>query len=276
MQKILLFLYRHLTLWIFLLLEIGSVALLVNHNSFQQSVAFRIGTTVSAWCYSLTSSVSQYFGLNTTNALLARQNAELLNANQQLRQQLAAVAPPDSSLAAGFVAPEIRYIDARVIYNSLYRTQNYIIINKGSRNGIAPDMGVFAATGIVGVVERVSLNYAVVLPLINPDQRISAKLKKSQQLGSIIWKGYDPYHIQMDEVPAHASPAVGDTIITSGYSAIFPEGMMIGVIDKAQISENARFWNINLVPAVDFSKLNYVTVAAYANLDEYKTIEAGL
>ena len=279
MQKILQFLYRHLALWIFILLELGSVALLLNQNLFQQSVAFQTGTTVSAWCYTISSSISQYFGLRSENRLLAEQNAELMNENERLKQQSTLFNQQNSDTINNRIITtkqEIHYINARVIHNTLYRTQNRIIVNKGMKQGVAVDMGVFTSSGVVGVVERVSDNYAVILPLINPNQRVSAKLQASDQLGSITWKGYDPYHIQMSEVPAHARPQDGDTIVTSGYSAIFPEGKTIGVIESATLSENARFWAISIKPAVDFGRLKYVTISAYTHLDEYKQIEATL
>lgn len=271
MQKILLFLYRHLNLWIFLILETSSILLLVNHNKFQQSVAFRAGTTVSAWCYGITSSVSQYFGLNKQNAMLARQNAELMNQNALLQQQLNLIA---DSITADLQTPaDIRYIKSRVVYNSIYRIRNYIIIDRGANHGITPDMGVVSASGVVGVVERVSSNYAIVLPLINPEQHISAKIRSTNQLGAISWKGYDPYVIQMDEVPAHVSVSEGDTIVTTGFSTIFPEGEMIGTVKKASLPDNARFWQIDITPAVDFSRIDYVTVSAYIRKSEYNTMQ---
>lgn len=275
MHKILIFLYRHLHLWVFLILEIGSALLLVNHNKFQQSIAFRAGTTVSAWCYSLTSSVSQYFGLNRQNAALAQQNADLMNENRQLRQMLELYADSIST-ANKPTAPDIRYIKARVIYNSVYRIRNHIIIDRGANHGIAPDMGVMSASGVVGIIERVSGNYSVVLPLINPEQRISAKIRRTDQLGSVNWNAHNPYSIQLEEVPAHATIAEGDTIVTTGFSTIFPEGEMIGVVKHASLPDNARFWKIDITPAVDFSCLDYVTVSAYTNQNEYKELRLSL
>lgn len=259
----------------FLLLETGAILLLVNHNAFQQSVAFRVGTVVSAWGHGLTAGVSRYFGLAGENELLAEQNTVLMNENEMLRMRLAAVDSSGAGAGAAGVA-DIRYIKARVVHNSVYKTRNYVIIDRGSDDGVAADMGVMCAAGVAGVVERVSANYAVVLPLINPDMRVSAKVASSGQLGSIIWKGYDPGHVQMDEVPAHSPVAQGDTVVTSGYSAIFPEGVMIGVVERAVLPENGRFWRIEVRTAVDFSRLDYVTVSAYRHQREFLELENGL
>lgn len=281
MQKILLFIYRHISLLIFIILETISLIILVNHNSLQQSIAFRYGTTVSAWCHNITSSITQYFALNQQNTILARQNAYLLNKNHQLQLLLQNSTPISvSDTLSPFIPPtisaDITYHPARVIFNSLYHTQNYIIIDQGANHGIKPDMGVFSPLGVVGVIESVSNNYSVVLPLINPDQRISAKISLTNQLGSITWKGYNPYLIQMDEVPAHAIVNNGDSIITSGYSAIFPEGILIGTVHDAILRDNARFWKINITPAVDFARLDHVFVAAYTNIDEYHQTESSI
>lgn len=248
---------------------------MTNHNKFQQSVAIKSGITVSAWVHSITSSISQYFNLIEKNYALTQLNTQLLNENEILKQHILSQ-NPDTTTQLTDVEKEINYIDAKVIYNTIYKTKNHIIINKGSKHGVAPDMGVMAPSGVVGVIEKVSTNYSVVLPLINPEQRISAKLKRNYQLGSITWKGFDPYHVQMEEVPAHAIVEIGDTIVTSGYSAIFPSDQLIGIVENASLSENARFWKINIRTSVNFSRLDYVIISAYTHQDEYNNLVSEL
>jgi rod shape-determining protein MreC len=147
------------------------------------------------------------------------------------------------------------YLSAKVVFNSVYDLQNYIIIDKGSAHGVEEDMGVFAPQGVVGVVQRVSKNYAVVLPIINPEQVISAKIKGNNQLGSVKWDGKSPLKAKLYEIPSHVNVVAGDTVVTSGFSAIFPEGVMIGVVDKAAHVENTMYCDVDINLAVDFQSL---------------------
>ena len=137
-------------------------------------------------------------------------------------------------------------------------------------------MGVFAPQGVVGVVQRVSENYAVVLPIINPEQVISAKIKGNNQLGSVKWNGKSPLKAKLYEIPNHVNVVAGDTIVTSGFSAIFPDGMMIGVVDKATVVENTMYCDIDVTLAVDFQSLTYVTVFAFENQNELLNLQKSL
>jgi rod shape-determining protein MreC len=154
--------------------------------------------------------------------------------------------------------------------------QNYIIIDKGSAHGVEEDMGVFASQGVVGVVQRVSENYAVVLPIINLEQVISAKLKSNNQLGSVKWTGKSPLMAKLYEIPSHVNVVAGDTVVTSGFSAIFPEGIMMGVVDKASHIENTLYCDVDVRLSVDFQSLSYVTVSAFANKNELLNLQSEL
>ena len=175
MNKILEFFYKYLTVIIFVILEVLAFGLVVNKNDLQRSVAFRYATTLSAWTYGVANSVADYFGLGEINKQLAEENARLHREIADYRLQIAGgglqVADSVKTQSAE------NYLSAKVVFNSVYDLQNYIIIDKGSAQGIEEDMGVFAPQGVVGVVQCVSKNYAVVLPIINPEQVISAKIK---------------------------------------------------------------------------------------------------
>ena len=190
MNKILEFFYKYLTVIIFVILEVLAFGLVVNKNDLQRSVAFRYATTLSAWTYGVANSVTDYFGLGEINKQLAEENARLHREIADYRLQIAGgglkVADSVKTQSAE------NYLSAKVVYNSVYDLQNYIIIDKGSEQGVEEDMGVFAPQGVVGVVQRVSKNYSVVLPIINLEQVISAKIKGGNQLGSIKWDGKSP------------------------------------------------------------------------------------
>ena len=267
MNKILEVFYKYVTVIIFGILEVLAFGLVVNKNDLQRSVAFRSATTLSAWIYAITNSVTEYFGLVETNKYLADENARLYKEISNCQLQAA------DSVS---VLSEENYLSAKVVYNSVYDLQNYIIIDKGSAHGIEEDMGVFAPQGVVGVVQRVSENYAVVLPIINPEQVISAKIKGNNQLGSVKWNGKSPLKAKLYEIPNHVNVVAGDTIVTSGFSAIFPDGMMIGVVDKATVVENTMYCDIDVTLAVDFQSLTYVTVFAFENQNELLNLQKSL
>lgn len=266
MDRIIAFFRKYISIFVFIILEIVSLLLVVKKNELQQSVVFRYSTNIVAKCYYVISSVESYFYLDEVNEHLVAENNQLRSQVDELKNQVDLLTA--DSVALPQVLSDVNYISAKIVYNSVYRTQNYIIINKGADQGVEPDMGVIAPQGVVGVVVRVSKNYSVVLPIINPDQRISVKIKSNQQLGMLVWDGTNPKFSQMEEIPSHVNPVVGDTIVTSGFSAIFPDGLVVGVIDRAVNEEHAPFCKVNVKLAVDFQSLSYVTVTAYKNREE--------
>ena len=273
MNKILEFFYKYLSVVIFLILEILAFLLVVNKNDLQRSVAFRYATTLSAWTYEVTNLVTDYFGLAEANKYLAEENARLYKEIADYKSKF--VDSVDVQSMVTYQSSE-NYLSAKVVFNSVYDLQNYIIIDKGSVHGVEEDMGVFAPQGVVGVVQRVSKNYAVVLPIINPEQVISAKIKGNNQLGSVKWDGNSPLKAKLYEIPSHVNVVAGDTVVTSGFSAIFPEGVMIGVVDKAAHVENTMYCDVDINLAVDFQSLSYVTVAVFENKNELLNLQKSL
>lgn len=273
MNKILEFFYKYLSVVIFLVLEILAFLLVVNKNDLQRSVAFRYATTLSAWTYEVTNLVTDYFGLAEANKYLAEENARLYKEIADYKSKF--VDSVDVQSMVTYQSSE-NYLSAKVVFNSVYDLQNYIIIDKGSVHGVEEDMGVFAPQGVVGVVQRVSKNYAVVLPIINPEQVISAKIKGNNQLGSVKWDGKSPLKAKLYEIPSHVNVVAGDTVVTSGFSAIFPEGVMIGVVDKAAHMENTMYCDVDINLAVDFQSLSYVTVAVFENKNELLNLQKSL
>ena len=273
MNKILEFFYKYLSVVIFLILEILAFLLVVNKNDLQRSVAFRYATTLSAWTYEVTNLVTDYFGLAEANKYLAEENARLYKEIADYKSKF--VDSVDVQSMVIYQSSE-NYLSAKVVFNSVYDLQNYIIIDKGSAHGVEEDMGVFAPQGVVGVVQRVSKNYAVVLPIINPEQVISAKIKGNNQLGSVKWTGKSPLKAKLYEIPSHVNVVAGDSVVTSGFSAIFPEGVMIGVVDKAAHVENTMYCDVDINLAVDFQSLSYVTVAVFENKNELLNLQKSL
>ena len=155
-----------------------------------------------------------------------------------------------------------------MVYSTVNRIQNLIIIDRGSADGIAVNMGVVSADGVVGVVDVVSKHYAVVMPIINTNLQVSGRVAKNGYLGSVRWTGLAPEFASLTEIPPHVDVAVGDTVVTSGYSAIFAGDVPIGVVDRVVTNDNRPFSDITLRLMVNYRTLKHVHVVDCANRDE--------
>jgi rod shape-determining protein MreC len=168
---------------------------------------------------------------------------------------------------------EFSLIPARVIQNSVSHLNNYITLNIGKKDGVLPEMGVANAQGIVGVVSKVSDLYSVVIPVLNPQVRYSCKLKRMNASGSLVWDGFDRRFAYLEEIPPYISVSKGDTVVTSGFSAIFPEGIMVGTVEEYEIGEDANFLKLKIRLAVKFDALSNVRVIRYKHREELNKVE---
>ena len=182
---------------------------------------------------------------------------------------------PDS-ISIGIDRTNFQYTQARVIQNQVSRTDNYITLNKGSNHGITEDMAVVSVKGIVGVVMRVSPHYSRVIPVLNSGSHPSCMIKNSRFVGTLSWDGKDPRYISLDGLPSHASSTIGDTIITSGYSAFFPEGILVGVIEEAIKHKNKEHNSVKVRLFSDFSTLSEVLIIKNPLREELLQIEKGV
>jgi len=152
--------------------------------------------------------------------------------------------------------------------NTTNKRNNYLTLNKGSNQGIAKDMGVITSTGIVGIVKEVSANFSSVISVLHKETKISAKVKKNGHLGTVIWTGGDYSNGELIDIPTHVKPVIGDTIITSGYSTSFPEGIMIGTISDFKIVKGDNFYTITIKFSTDFNNISYAYVIRNIMKDE--------
>ena len=163
---------------------------------------------------------------------------------------------------------------ARVINNMLHNVDNYLTLNVGSANGVVPGRGVVAAGGVVGRVSKVSEHYATVTSLLHSQTRIASKIKRDGTFGTIKWLGDDPTHAVLDNVLRETKLVKGDTVVTSNYNSVFPEGIFIGTIDSFVKEPDKNFWTIRVKLGVNFSNLTYVYVVSNRNQPERDTLEA--
>jgi len=181
---------------------------------------------------------------------------------------------PDT-IDAGLYKSIYRYIPAGVIQNQIYETNNYILLNKGSNDGITEDMGVVSVKGIVGVVMSVTPHYARVIPVINSGLHPTCFIKNTRFLGTLFWEGKDPRYVTLSRLPSHTIYSIGDTVVTSGYSAFFPQGIYVGVIESAFKQKNEEHDALKVRLFTDFSTLSDVFIIRNPLREERMQIEKG-
>jgi len=274
MRTLIRFLLTFKTLFLFLILQIISLILIIDHNQFQRSRFLNSSNVVIGTIYQFSNSVSEYFKLKTINDNLAGENTELRDKLYAYENELNFIKQDSNYLARENRALEKSYtfITAKVINASFNKYRNYVTLDKGAKDGIRPEMGVINESGVIGIVSSVSDHFSVVLPILNPSSRISAKIKHKSQTGSLVWDGKDARRVLLEEVPLYISIEVGDTVVTSGYSSIFPEGINMGVVRFFQ-KENDNFYFIEVDLFTNFNRLSYVDVIDYKNAEEQRELE---
>lgn len=264
MQQIIFFFIRNKNFLLFLLLFAVSVGLTLQTHSYHKNKFVTSTNFLSGGVYSLKSGVTDYFDLRTQNKILAEENNQLRKALENLK-----TSATNSTLSG---RPEkYNVVPAKVINNSYSRTKNQLTLNRGRRDSIGIDMGVISSQGVVGIVSDVSNNYASVLSVLNTKSQINAKLKKSNHVGTLIWLGQDPSLVKLRDIPRLAPISVGDSIVTSGNSTIFPEGIFIGKVHQFTLDEGDDYYNLDVKLGADMTSLQHVYVIH--NLDAEEIIE---
>ena len=259
----------HFTI-IFILLEIVSFSLIIRHNEYQRAIFSESASTLFGNVSSTITSIKDYFRLKEMNESLANENILLKNRLEEyelLRDTIIHGTVVQDSI------PVYEYIGAKQVNATYNRTKNYITLNRGRKNGLQKEMAVCTPVGIVGLIQDLSDHFAVVIPLINVDSRISAKIKKNNYYGSLQWDGNDYAYSYLNDIPYHVEVNARDTIVTSGLSKIFPEGIVVGYVESVD-KETANFLKIKVKLAVDFKRINHVYVILNNKKNEQTSLEA--
>ncbi len=214
--------------------------------------------------------ITQYLSLRNQNDALALENATLRNLLQNYQ---AADSLSEQEVRDSLSGIYYRFLPARVIANSVNQQNNHLIINKGKKDGIRPEMAVICPGGIVGITKSVSENYAFIISALNRNIKISSKIKRNGYFGSLSWDGRHPRQAELTEIPFHVDLRQGDTLVTSGYSAIFPEGIPVGTILSFSKPAGSNFYSIRIKLETDFQKLDYVYVVTHLLKDQIQQME---
>lgn len=249
--------------FLFVIYVVASCMLMFDTNPYQHYVWMTTAGRFTSTIYGTRANVTSYFNLHTINEDLQRRTADLELEVIALRRRLRTLDEQlqTDSIARDSVAQPFGFIIAHVINNSVSRPHNYITIEKGSEDNIRPEMGVVDQNGVVGIVNVVGPHSARIISLLNPKMRLSCKVKGREHFGSLVWDGRSPEEAVLEEMPRHEKFRRGDTIVTSGYSAVFPEGIPVGIIIGQEKSKHdANFYSLRIKLLTDFSTLSTVRV----------------
>jgi rod shape-determining protein MreC len=268
MLRILQFLYGLRSFLLFVLLEALAISLLVSNNSPQGAAFYNSSNKAIGSLLETRSEAINFFAFAETNEALNIENARLIQLLQNLKKS------PDSVYFEldSVLLTQFKFKAAKVFNNSLRFSQNHLTLNKGSKHGMKPGMGIFNEDGIIGRIKSVSENYSVGISLLNTGLLISSKLKSTENFGSVNWDGASTEQAKMLYVPRHVKVFPGDTIVTSGYNGVFPEGIQIGVVAAVNPGSDSNYLDILIDLSTDFTSLNYVYVVENTNLVELDSL----
>jgi rod shape-determining protein MreC len=273
MRNLFLFLWKYNFFIFFLFLETLCGYLIVENNNFQRASFFNSTNRVAAKVNTVVSSVTDYIDLRITNDALSRENAAL-------KSLLPDVYYIDSAIwrtiSDSVYTQQYSFMTAKVINNSTNRRDNYLTLNKGSLQGIQPEMGVICSDGVVGIVKDVSEHYCSVISFLHKDFKMSARLNRTGYFGSMEWDGYDATHGTLKFIAKHVKVLKGDSVITSASSKIIPEGIMFGLVDEVETEGGNNFQNISVKLSTTFGNLTYVYIVNNSLKAEQNALEEAL
>ncbi len=270
MRNLLDFLVKYNYWFLFLFLEAVSFVLLFQFNSYQGSVWFSSANAVTGKLYETSSEIESYFQLSKINSELTQRNLYLEQRLHKLEKQIGDSAE-DSTMEKSLLVKSLqpyRLIPAKVISMTAGRLDNLITINKGEVDGIKKDMGVVCGTGVVGIVYLTSKHYSIVIPILNSQSNISCVIQGRGYFGYLHWTGGDVSQAYVDDVPRHAHFRLYDNVVTSGYSSVFPAGIIVGKILHVYNSADQMSYRLRVKLSTDFGKLRDVCVVDNSALSE--------
>ncbi|MEZ4910164.1 MAG: rod shape-determining protein MreC [Saprospiraceae bacterium] len=254
---------------LFIVLEIICFNLIINYNSAQKKIYLNSSNVYASKIQNVRSRIDGYLSLKEVNDSLMRQNANLIENLIVIEYATKSIPNADSLDVAYDILP------ASICRNDIFNRNNYITLCSGRRHGIDQNMGVIESSiGIVGIVKNVTENFAQVMSILNSQTKISCSIKNKNSFGTLVWKDMDQQYMTLQDIPKHHKVSIGDTVITSGYSTVFPRGILVGKIEKYDIEIGSNSYTMKVRLFNDLSKLNYAYVIKNRFSNEQLSLES--
>lgn len=276
MQQLFDFLRRWNYLFLFVVLEAVSGVLLFRFNHYQGSVFLSAANGVNAGIGSVYADMEAFFHLRENNSNLTSENLRLAKENELLRRTLAEYRhePTGPELRMQKRLEQFEQIPATVVGNDIRTSHNYIVIDRGTQDGVRPEMGVVGGGGVVGIVYLCGPHHSLVMPLINPKSSISCRVRGQEYFGYLQWDGQSTHHAYLDDIPRYAKVKAGMTIETSGYSAVFPPGLFVGRVTDVSNSADGQSYRLHINLGTNFAALRDVIVITTPYKAEIDTLRS--
>lgn len=250
--------------------------LIVSFNNYHSAVMFTSANNIAGNLYETVNGIDRYFGLKSENDQLIEHNVRLMNELQACKEKLEEY--NDSVQLAEYIEQKRKeegftYMSARVVNSSYNKVDNYITLDKGSKDGFEAEMGVFNNDGVVGIIYQTSDNYSLVIPLLNNRSNINCRVKGTNSYSALQWEGDDARYSYMVDLPRYAVFEQGDTVVTSGFSSIFPADIPVGIIESLEDSEDGLFYRAKVKLFVNFTNIDNVFVIGNKGKDEQVALE---
>ena len=262
MNNLLNFLARHSSWFVFTVYAVlASLMLFGSHNPYQQSVYLTSASRVASTIYNGMNKVSAYFHLKDVNDDLLQRNGDLEMELVELRREVTDLRLQLGDSAMPPAMQRYHFIRA------------HVIIDRGSADGVQAEMGVVDQNGVVGIVNITGPHASRIISLLNPYMRLSCKIKGRDYFGSLVWDGKSPQYAVLEELPKHIRFNKGDTVVTSGFSAVFPEGLMVGIVEGNARGDEESFVSLKVRLSANFSQLSGVRIITDDMSDELRELE---
>ncbi|HVA97938.1 MAG TPA: rod shape-determining protein MreC [Bacteroidia bacterium] len=271
MKNLVTFIWKHHFFFLFALLEGFSIFLIVQNTKFQRAGIINSSNKVAGFFYSLSSQANEYLNLKNTNQNLASENARLHNL---LLSSFILTKAQKYWVNDSLYNQKYKYISAKVVNNSTNQRNNYLTLQAGSLEGVKANMGVISGSGIIGIVKNVSKNYCSVMSVLHKETKISVMIKKFGAFGPLSWDGTDYRFATLSDIPGNIKLQKGDTIVTSAYTGIFPEGVLAGTIESFTTVPGESFFKVKVKLSSNFKSISsYVFVVENVMKDEQDSLE---
>lgn len=271
MQNFIAFLIKSRVILLFVLLEFLSVLCLIQNNDFQRSGVINSSNAIVGTAYKWSNAYKQYFSLTETNQNLAEENARL---RSKLKDAFFQHQVLSNNKADSLLEQQYQYFSASVINATYSKRNNYLTLDKGRRHGVEIGMGVICDQGVVGVVKDVSDHFCTVYSFLHKESSLPARLKESSAYGTLTWDGNDPQIAQLSSISRYADIHENDTLVTSGYSGVYPEGILVGTVKSFYLDESENFYKVSTKLSTDFSALHYVYIVKNILRNEQLNLES--